>query len=297
MRGVVLLALSLIVVAALSGCVSSGGKEDASTDSTTSASGSSTSRTSSPGNVTAAANHAPVTNLTLAANATAGVNATFLINATDADGDTLTWTLAFGDNASANGTVAFTNGTYQAANVTHAYASAGAVNVTLVVSDGKANATTSLKVNITSAAPSTVVVLQDDADGDANLDMTEVKDITITVTPESLTLVANVGDVPTGLGSTPAFSPYGFRLTINGGEYSCYNYVGVDTFSSPDGGYIGGCTWDEGADTVTMAIAIEALTAVDLVAPFDVSFTSYQGALTNGVDDDAVPDSGTVRVG
>lgn len=68
-----------------------------------------------------------------------GLAADFTITAQDADNDTLTYSIAFGDNKSANGTLApqanATAGTV-GATVSHTYEVAGAFNVTVTVSDG-----------------------------------------------------------------------------------------------------------------------------------------------------------------
>lgn len=89
------------------------------------------------------ANAAPaITNFT--ANAS-GLNVTFTFAAMDSDNDTLTYTLAFGDN-STNATGSLANGT---ANVTYLFAAAGAYNITLVVSDGDLGANQTLSLNLT----------------------------------------------------------------------------------------------------------------------------------------------------
>ncbi|MEK6974769.1 MAG: PKD domain-containing protein [Candidatus Thermoplasmatota archaeon] len=81
-----------------------------------------------------------------------GLSVSFLINASDADGDALTYVLAFGDN-STNATGTLANGV---GNATHTFAAGGSFNATLVVSDGSAQATKSLQVTVT--APSAAEV-------------------------------------------------------------------------------------------------------------------------------------------
>ena len=89
-----------------------------------------------------AANRLPIAGA-LAYNAT-GLNVSFILAATDHEGDALSWVLHFGDNSSANGTfLAVANATSNAtaatayaANATHAYASDGVYNLTLIVGDG-----------------------------------------------------------------------------------------------------------------------------------------------------------------
>lgn len=153
--------LSLLVVSAvvLSGCASGGNDGDA-TSSSTSSSGSasstgtgtaststsSTSQTSSS-SPSSAPNTAPkVTSFT--GNST-GLSATFAFNATDAEGDTVTFTLAFGDGT-ANVTGTFgANGS----NATHLYASAATYNATLVVSDGKLASNKTLTIAVVADGP------------------------------------------------------------------------------------------------------------------------------------------------
>ena len=75
----------------------------------------------------------------------------FTFNATDADGDDLTYTLAFGGNET-NATGALVNGT---GNATHLFAAAGSYNVTLTISDGKLSVNRSLALNLTAGAVNT----------------------------------------------------------------------------------------------------------------------------------------------
>lgn len=162
-RVVLLLALAIVV----SGCADTGGldtEEDAdgagadtsgtasgsvSASGSKSATGTGSARPASSGNGTgdADANSAPVI-ADFTVNAT-GLAATFHFNVTDADGDPLTYTLSFGDNATADGTVA------GPMNATHGYTAAGTYNATLVVVDGNANATATVQVSVAPATPPT----------------------------------------------------------------------------------------------------------------------------------------------
>jgi hypothetical protein len=145
-----ILVVALAIALLLSGCATK--KDDGDGDSSSTKS-SSNSGTGTAGNGTRGVggiNHPPAA--TLKANATdsqAPINVTFAINATDADADPLTWRLAFGDNASANGTFASPG----SANVTHKFTSGGLYNATLSVSDGKVTTNVSVLLNITSGSP------------------------------------------------------------------------------------------------------------------------------------------------
>lgn len=106
---------------------------------------------------TAPANNAPVLgNTSAVAN---GLTVLVSIAATDLDGDALTWTLSFGDNSSANGTLApaanatgNTTARSLAGNATHDYAAPGTYNLTLAVTDGKATANRTLNVTVADLA-------------------------------------------------------------------------------------------------------------------------------------------------
>ena len=109
-----------------------------------------------------AANRLPIAGA-LAYNAT-DLDVSFVLAATDADGDALSWVLHFGDNSSANGTFTAvanatsntTAATAYAANTTHAYATGGVYNLTLVVGDGKGFANRTYNLTLAPAAPPVV---------------------------------------------------------------------------------------------------------------------------------------------
>jgi PKD repeat protein len=123
------LAIGLVFVLLLSGCTQ---KSDSS---------SSTMGTTAPA---ASANHAPTATLAAkAGNGTTSLNATFALGGSDPDGDTLHWSLSFGDNSSNE------QGDALPANATHAYAKAGTYNVTLLVSDGRESTRQTGSVNVT----------------------------------------------------------------------------------------------------------------------------------------------------
>lgn len=156
MRGGAVVAWGFLLVA-LSGCLSEEPKaqdDDGAASSTAGSSASDTSSATASGSGSATAtstasspgNAAPAIEA-FTANAS-GLSATFLFEASDADGDALTYVLAFGDN----GTDATGDLTDGAGNVTHAFTAAGRYNVTLTVSDGQATANQTLAVNVTAAA-------------------------------------------------------------------------------------------------------------------------------------------------
>ena len=149
---VVLLAVAL----ALSGCAEkkdTDGDGDASSSTSTSRSG-----TGSGVGGNASTNQPPTARLTANSTGDVPLNVTFALNVTDNDGDALSWTLSFGDNATENGTFPARLGNLSrpfahAANVTHAYAAGGAYNATLSVSDGKATTNVTLRLNVTAGTP------------------------------------------------------------------------------------------------------------------------------------------------
>lgn len=156
-----ILAVLVLLTLAFAGCASKGGDGDddggtgtgtsTSTGTATSRSGTSTGTAtgSASGTGTGApgANVAPVANLT--ANTTRGLAplaVTFTLNATDADGDSLTWTLSFGDG-SANET-----GTAVPATVSHTYSAVGNYTANFTVSDSEATVTDSEDIVVRAAA-------------------------------------------------------------------------------------------------------------------------------------------------
>lgn len=142
-RTAVCLAL-ILLLAFLSGCTaktsgSSSTSGTAKATGTSTVSGSSTAASSG----TSAPNHPPSAELRAAVY---GLQANLTLNATDADHDALSWTLTFGDGN-------HTTGAALPHNLTHLY-KPGAYNLTLVVSDGKANSTARahITLNATKAA-------------------------------------------------------------------------------------------------------------------------------------------------
>jgi PKD repeat protein len=133
MRWFALLGLAL----ALSGCAVKNG-DSGSHAGTATLSG--VSGANSTANVTV--QHAPTANLTASAVAgDAPLNVTFALTGADADGDALNWTLTYGDGNR-------TTGGGLPANVTHGFRLGGNFTVTLLVTDGHANATASVLVRV-----------------------------------------------------------------------------------------------------------------------------------------------------
>lgn len=175
MRGWIVALLLLTV--AFAGCASDDPKDEAG-DGTTTATGSSSTSSSSlsggqsgttsasqsgsstqSGTTAPGENHAPTLVITLAAgqspNGSAPLAVTFLLNGTDADGDALSWTLAFADG-SQNAT-----GAALPAEQNHTFSTEGTYNVTFVVSDGKATVTATYPIAVLSGgapAPAPIVI-------------------------------------------------------------------------------------------------------------------------------------------
>lgn len=168
MRGVVAVALALLVSTVASGCFVE--DKDPETQDTDTSSGTAT-RTSSSGprsatttttggNGTAggnATNLAPTANLTASpGNGTAPLNVTFTIGGADPEGGNLTWTLTL-DNTTIG------NGTSVPANHTHAFTEAGNHTVVLTVSDGTHNATANVTVTVAAGAAGDGAAPREDA--------------------------------------------------------------------------------------------------------------------------------------
>jgi PKD repeat protein len=131
-----LLACLVLASLAFAGCAGKDKDDD----------GTATSSSSTSRGATAATNHAPTAALNVSAvNGSAPLNVTFTVSGADADNDTLSWTLAFGDNTTANGTSL-------PANVTHLFTAAGAFLANLTVTDGVANATANVTVSVAGAS-------------------------------------------------------------------------------------------------------------------------------------------------
>lgn len=152
-----LLAAMLIVALAFAGCASNDPKDDDATpdEGSTSASpgpastssGSASGTTSTTGTGTDAPNQPPTATLT--ANVTEGsapLSVNFTVNGTDADGDSLRWSLAYGDGS------LDASGSAVPANEVHAFTVAGTYLVQLNLTDGNATARANVTITVTAAA-------------------------------------------------------------------------------------------------------------------------------------------------
>ena len=158
MRGVVAVALALLVSTVASGCFvedKDPQTQDTGTTQTATSSGTTGPRTgttttttgSASGNTTA--DRAPVANLTAdTLNGTAPLNVTFAVDGSDPDGGALDWILTFGNTTLGTG-----NGTTLPANVTHSFTEAGNFTVVLTVTDGAGNATANVTVVVLAGTP------------------------------------------------------------------------------------------------------------------------------------------------
>lgn len=156
-----LLLAALVLATALSGCASDGGNGDSDQTATSTAtgtssgtatgtqSGTSSGSSSATGTGNPAGNRAPTVDLTAM---TVGLVVNFTLQASDADGDALTYTFR-ADNLTP-ATEQTGSGPFPVV-LNHTYAAAGTYNATVTVSDGKAEATRTLAVNITVAPPGT----------------------------------------------------------------------------------------------------------------------------------------------
>ncbi len=143
MRGVVAVALALLVSSVLSGCVAEKGGEAQSVSSTASASasGTATASKSATASKAPAPVAAPTANLTASALAgPAPLNVTFTVSGTTARNE-LVWVLAAGGSNIGNGTGV-------PATLNHTFAEAGNVTVVLSVFDGKQNATANVTIAV-----------------------------------------------------------------------------------------------------------------------------------------------------
>lgn len=144
-----LLTVALVASLAFAGCTSNDADPEPTGSSSTSASSTSSSSTtsstasqsstgtSSPGG---AENQPPTGSITLS-NVT-DFQVSFALDGSDPDGDALTWSLAFGDNATD------ATGTSLPANVTHTYASAGNFTAVFTLSDGQAHLVANYTVSL-----------------------------------------------------------------------------------------------------------------------------------------------------
>ena len=167
MRGVVAVAVALLVSLMSSGCFVADDDpetQDADTSGTVTATGTTgtrTATTSRSATATAgtsgsgAANEAPTATLTATpVNGTAPLNVTFDIGGTDADSDNLTWSLTLDNDTLGDGTGV-------PAQVNHTFSEAGNFTVFLTVSDGTSNATANVTVYVTAGAEKGGVPIED----------------------------------------------------------------------------------------------------------------------------------------
>jgi hypothetical protein len=150
------LAVGVLCVLSLSGCAtpSPTSSSSATSSAATFHAHAATNATGAPALRANLTNHAPTANLTaVPGNGTAALNVTFLLSGLDVDGDALNWTLAFGDNGTAR------TGALLPANVTHAYAAGGLLNVTFTVTDGHNATVATLALNLTGGAAKEPILL------------------------------------------------------------------------------------------------------------------------------------------
>lgn len=212
MRGVVAVAAALLVSVGASGCfVAEDDPEtqgDSAGDGTTSRTGTagpgpSSATTTWTGTAPAgAAGSAPVV-VNFTANAT-GLDVTFTFTGTDAENGTISWTLSFGDNASANGTLAApANGTGPAqASANHTYASEGAYNATLTLSDGASSVNQTITVTVAAAAAGGPPMEPITMSGSCTMD---TKEHAVDVLPGQAFMRGTISPGPTGVDLDWAF--------------------------------------------------------------------------------------------
>lgn len=202
MRGVVAVTAVLLASVLSSGCFVE--EDDPSTQSTSEDAGagsSSATGTGKSGTGTGAApgGGSPPVIGNASVNVT-GLEAAFTLVATDGDNDTLSWSLAFGDNATANGTfqpgvvvnaTAMPQGRVQVANATHAYAAAGTYNATLTVSDGRTAVNRTLTVTVAAGVASEPMAPLAFS-GSCTTELDETVDHVFTVTPGQALIHATI---------------------------------------------------------------------------------------------------------
>lgn len=162
MRLLALLAATLLSTLVLAGCSDNGGDGDGPSSSssssaapTSSSSSSSTSRSSSSSSTSTTtappANRAPTGSISAsAASGAIPLTVNFTLSGSDPDGDTLAWTLLFGDGASDDGAAL-------PATVSHDYTAAGNFTAELTLSDGKAQSSYEVTITVAGAgAPQTL---------------------------------------------------------------------------------------------------------------------------------------------
>lgn len=158
MRLTAVLAITCLVALAFAGC-SGKDKDGGATSSSSSSSRSSSSATSSSSShsstgtttssssstSTGPSNSPPTGSISAVTN---GTLAAFTLNGTDPDGDALSWTLAFGDGNS-------TNGTTLPATASHNYTAGGNFTANFTVSDGRHTAAYNVTVAVGAGATAT----------------------------------------------------------------------------------------------------------------------------------------------
>ncbi len=151
----VLAALAILTVA-LAGCSSKGGNDDPTNSNspsgtgtgtgTRTASGTGTGTSTGTGTGSPTANRAPTGSFAASVpNGTIPLAVNFTVTGTDLDGDSLSWVLAFGDNATSM------TGASVPATVEHNYTTAGLFNATLNLTDGTAFVVYTVTLNVTTA--------------------------------------------------------------------------------------------------------------------------------------------------
>lgn len=216
---------SLLVALAFAGC--SGGGDD----------GGPSASSSSSATSTGVPNRAPTGSINASAvNGSIPLLVNFTLDGEDADGDSLNWTLSFGDGNQ-------TNGTQLPATVAHNFTASGAFNVTYTLTDGRNSTVYNTRINATGgvATPPTqgpihltgtvtcapTIVVDGEVEGAANEFTVEAGQTLLTIT---LTY-----DDPGGQGVTDL----DLTVTDAGGESQVSNEVGPEpprVYESPAAG-------------------------------------------------------------
>ncbi len=136
----------------------------------------------------------------------------------------------------------------------------------------------------------------DDADDDATMPVTEILDLSVSVTATHIDATMRLADIwPT----TSVLSPTIYSLIIDGRKFDSFVRYPIDsnpmTWDSGAGGYMpaGSSSWDLAAKTVSFHIPRSTLAPAGIVSPYFVSSQTAYGALTSGVVDDTAPEPGS----